>query len=86
MYIGAGARCNLGERAVQSLDSSSSVTLGTVYRCCGRLGDVVYVSFRRGRCVGTASWFGQLLGFWDVFLSDILVRVTFFAAIGQSVD
>ena len=40
MYIGI----NLGERAVQSLDSSSSVTLGTVYRCCGRLGDVVYVS------------------------------------------
>ena len=63
MYIGV----NLGERAVQSLDSSSSVTLGTVYRCCGRLGDVVYVSFGRGRFVGTASWFGQLLGL-DSFL------------------
>ena len=68
------------EKPSASLDSSSSVTSGTVYRCCGLLGEQAVLSLRRGRSgqllVWTASWFGQLLGFWDIFLVDMLVRGT----------
>ena len=60
------------EKPSASLDSSSFVTSGTVYRCCGLLGEQTDLSLRRGRLgqllgldsflVWTASWFlGHLL-------------------------
>ena len=49
------------EKPSASLDSSSSVTSGTVYRCCGLLGEQAVLSLRRGRSgqllVWAASWF-----------------------------
>ena len=45
---------------ILNLDSSSSLTSGTVYRCCGLLGEQTVLSLRRGRS-------GQLLGL-DSFL------------------
>ena len=61
------------EKPSASLDSSSSVTSGTVYRCCGLLGGQTVLSLRRGRSgqllvldsflFWIASCFRQLHGF-----------------------